>query len=49
MSGSTISNIFASLVGLAVVATLVGHKETAGIITATGKASADVFRAAMGR
>ena len=49
MNGNTIGNLLAGLVAVAIITTVVAHKESAGVITAVGKSTADLFRAAQGR
>lgn len=49
MNGNVIGNFLAGLIVVAVITTVVSHKESAGVVTAVGKSTADLFRAAQGR
>lgn len=49
MNGNTIANVLAGLVAVALITTVVSHKDSANVITAVGKSTADLFRAAQGR
>lgn len=43
-----VMDIFAGIAAIALVSTIVGHKGTAGVISATGKAYSEALSAAMG-
>lgn len=49
MNGNVIGNTLAGLIVVAVITTVVSHKESASVIGAVGKSTADLFRAAQGR
>ena len=42
-------NLLGAIVTVALVTTLVGHKNTAKVVSATGKSFANILRAAQGR
>lgn len=49
MNGDKIFSVIGAIVGVALVTTIVAHKNTAKVVTASGKAFAGSLRAAMGR
>lgn len=49
MSMDRLFSIIGGLVGVAMVATLVSSRNTAGVVTAIGNAGSGLFRAAQGR